>query len=209
MTALVGATGAGKSTLAALLLRFIEPDGGLITVDGQPLAEIQPDEWRARLAWVPQSPYLFNDTLAANLRLSKPEASEAEVARALALAGLEDFTASLPQGLATPLGERGARLSGGQAQRIAIARAFLRDAPLLILDEPTSSLDPALESQLNAAIRQLVQGRTTLVIAHRLNTVREAQQIIVVECGKVVESGDHASLIQRNGLYARLVRAQA
>jgi len=209
LTALVGATGAGKSTLAALLLRFIEPDGGLITVDGQPLAEILPDEWRAGLAWVPQSPYLFNDTLGANLRLSKPGASHAEVGRALAMAGLEDFVASLPQGLDTPLGERGARLSGGQAQRIAIARAFLRDAPLLILDEPTSSLDPALESQLNAAIRQLAFGRTTLVIAHRLNTVREAARIYVLDGGQVAESGDHASLLQRNGLYAGLVTAQA
>jgi len=207
-TALVGATGAGKSTIAALLLRFIEPTQGRILVNAAPLAEIHPDAWRAQLAWVPQQPHLFNDTLSANLRLAKPDASRDEMLRAIELAGLDEFIQSLPEKLETSIGEGGSRLSGGQAQRLAIARAFLRDAPFLILDEPTSSLDPALESQLHASIRQLMQGRTTLVIAHRLSTVYQAEQILVLEKGRLAESGTHADLLQRKGPYARMVSVQ-
>ncbi|KAF0106301.1 MAG: ATP-binding cassette subfamily C bacterial CydD [Anaerolineaceae bacterium] len=205
MTALVGASGAGKSTVASLLLRFIEPEAGEIRVDGAPLSGISPADWRRRLAWVPQNPYLFNDTLAANLRLAKPDASIGDMLHACRRAGLDDFIAALPDGLETVVGERGARLSGGQAQRLALARAFLRDAPFLILDEPTSSLDPALESRLHAAVRDLMAGRTTLVIAHRLATIAKANQIIVLDSGRVAETGTHTSLLKQNGLYATLV----
>jgi thiol reductant ABC exporter CydD subunit len=207
MTALVGATGAGKSTVASLLLRFIEPGAGAIRVDGHPLSALPPEDWRRNLAWVPQAPSLFNDTLAANLRLAKPDASAADLLRACRRAGLDEFIAALPQGLETVVGERAARLSGGQAQRLALARAFLRDAPFLLLDEPTSSLDPALESQLAASVRDLMAGRTVLVIAHRLNTVYQADQIVVLEGGRVAETGTHAGLLQRRGLYTKLVTA--
>ncbi len=186
MTALIGPSGSGKSTLASLLLRFIEPQNGQILVGETPLAQIPPDLWREQIAWVPQNPYLFSDSLANNLRLAKPDASEADLLTACQRARLAEFIAELPEGLQTQIGERGARLSGGQAQRLALARAFLKDAPLLILDEPTSSLDPALESQLEAAVRELTKNRTVLIIAHRLATIRQADQVIILEAGKVV-----------------------
>jgi ATP-binding cassette subfamily C protein CydD len=186
MTALIGPSGSGKSTLASLLLRFIEPQSGQILVGNTPLAQIPPDLWRKQIACVPQNPYLFSDSLANNLRLAKPDASETDLLTACQRAGLDEFIASLPDGLNTQIGERGARLSGGQAQRLALARAFLKDAPLLLLDEPTSSLDPALEASLEAAVRALTQNRTVLVIAHRLATIRQADQVIVLESGKVV-----------------------
>jgi thiol reductant ABC exporter CydD subunit len=207
LTALVGATGAGKSTLASLLLRFIAPSVGEIRVDGQPLYAIPPEDWRARIAWVPQMPYLFNDTLAANLRLAKPDASDDELIRACQRADLHEFILSLPGGYGTLIGERGARLSGGQAQRLALAWAFLRQAQFLILDEPTSSLDPAQESRLSQAVHELMRGRTTLVIAHRLSTVYQADQIVVLDEGRLAESGKHADLLRRNGLYAKLLTA--
>jgi ATP-binding cassette subfamily C protein CydD len=209
MTALVGASGAGKSTVASLLLRFIEPDAGEIRMDGNPLSSISPEEWRRGLAWVPQNPYLFNDTLSANLRLAKPDASTEDILRACNRAGLDDFIAALPDGLETIVGERGARLSGGEAQRLALARAFLRDAPFLILDEPTSSLDPALESRLHAAVRDLMTGRTVLVIAHRLATIAKANQIIVLDSGRVAETGTHANLLRRGGFYTSLFHQSA
>jgi thiol reductant ABC exporter CydD subunit len=186
MTALIGPSGSGKSTLASLLLRFIEPQRGQILVGETPLAQIPPDLWREQIAWVPQNPYLFSDSLANNLRLAKPDAPESDLRAACRRAGLEEFIAELPEGLETQIGERGARLSGGQAQRLALARAFLKDAPLLLLDEPTSSLDPALESQLETAVRELTKNRTVLIIAHRLATIRQADQVIVLESGKVV-----------------------
>lgn len=185
LTALVGASGAGKSTIASLLLRFISPQSGQILVGETPLEQIPPELWREQVAWVPQNPYLFSDTLAANLRLARPAASEADLLAACRRAGLEEFIANLPAGLETTIGERGARLSGGQAQRLALARAFLKDAPLLLLDEPTSSLDPAIEASLEASVRELTQGRTVLVIAHRLATIRQADQAIVLQAGKV------------------------
>lgn len=185
MTALIGPSGAGKSTLASLLLRFIAPQHGQIRVGSLPVEHIPVDAWREQLAWVPQHPYLFSDTLAANLRLARPAAAEADLINACRQAGLEEFLASLPEGLNTLVGERGARLSGGQAQRVALARAFLKDAPILLLDEPTSSLDPALEASLESSVRRLMQGRTTIVIAHRLATIHRADQLIALENGRV------------------------
>ncbi len=207
LTALVGATGAGKSTLASLLLRFVAPSAGEISVDGRSLNAILPEGWRAQIGWVPQMPYLFNDTLSANLRLAKPDASDNDLIQACQRADLHDFILSLPEGYGTRIGERGARLSGGQVQRLALARAFLRDAPLLVLDEPTSSLDPAQESRLYQAVHELMRGRTTLVIAHRLSTVFQADQIVVLDAGRLVETGKHADLLQRNGPYTKLVTA--
>jgi thiol reductant ABC exporter CydD subunit len=209
VTALVGLSGAGKSTLAAMLLRFIEPDQGLIRVDGQLLENIPSAEWRQQLSWVSQMPTLFNASLAENLLLAKPGASAAELEAACQQADLLDFIQTLPLGLSTPIGERGTRLSGGQAQRLALARAYLRDAPMLILDEPTSSLDPLQEHRLLDSIHDLVHGRSTLLIAHRLNTVQQAGSIIVLEAGQVVESGTHASLLRSGGAYANLVQAGA
>ena len=207
VTALVGLSGAGKSTLAAMLLRFIEPDQGKIRVDGQFLGSISPAEWRQNLSWVPQLPTLFNSSLAENLLLAKPGASPTELEAACQKADLLDFIQSLPLGLSTQIGERGTRLSGGQAQRLSLARAYLRDAPLLILDEPTSSLDPLQERSLLDSIHDLVHGRTTLLVAHRLNTVRQAANIVVLESGRVVETGTHASLLKAGGVYASLLQA--
>jgi ATP-binding cassette subfamily C protein CydCD len=205
--ALVGPSGAGKSSLASLLLGFMHPDQGAILVNGQPLAEIPAEDWRAQVAWLPQRPYLFNDTIAANIRLARPEASLEAVIQAARLARAHDFIAALPQGYETPIGERGARLSGGQAQRIALARAFLKDAPLLILDEAAASLDPALEAEIQAAVRQLIGGRTVLIIAHRLASAIQADQILVLSAGQVVQAGTHAGLIAQEGLYRRLAAA--
>lgn len=205
--ALVGPSGAGKSTLAQLLLRFIAPTGGRITVNGRDLCELPADAWRAQIAWVPQLPYLFDGTIADNIRLGRPDATLDEVTHAAHLAGADAFIRSLPHGYDTPVGERGARLSGGQAQRIALARAFLRDAPLVILDEATANLDPETETALLAAMHTLRQGRTTLVIAHRLRTIRDADQIAVMVSGRVVEYGPHATLSGQPGLYRHLLAA--
>jgi thiol reductant ABC exporter CydD subunit len=205
--ALVGPSGAGKSTVAHLLLRFIQPDRGVITVDGIRLQELPLSAWRAQVAWVPQNPYLFHTTVIENMRLARPEASLDEVIWAARQAHAHSFIQALPQGYDTPIGERGARLSGGQAQRIALARAFLKDAPLLILDEATSNLDPEHETLLQEATERLMQGRTILIIAHRLSTVYRADQIWVMAGGQVVEAGTHATLLQQDGLYRRLVTA--
>lgn len=205
MTALVGASGAGKSTIASLLLRFIEPTSGQILINGVPLQDFPADQWRENLSWVPQSPYLFHDSLAANLRLAMPGASKEEITQACQQAGLLDFIATLPDGFETPIGERGARLSGGQIQRLALARAFLKNAGFLLLDEPTSSLDPGLETELRGSVQNLLQGRTALVIAHRLSTVYQADQILVMEDGRLVETGQHENLLAHEGVYARLV----
>ena len=206
-TALVGPSGAGKSTVVQLLLRFVEPEQGTIVAGGQPLNEIDLAAWRGRIAWVPQTPHLFHDTVAANLRLARSEANDDELVKAARQACLHDFILSLPQGYDTLIGEEGARLSGGQAQRLALARAFLKDAPFLIMDEPTSRVDPELEALLQSATDELMRGRTTLVIAHRLNTVYQADQIVVLVEGKVVERGSHAALLRQRGQYFQLVRA--
>jgi ATP-binding cassette subfamily C protein CydD len=205
--ALVGPSGAGKSTVAYLLLRFIEPDDGMITVDGTPLRQVPIRAWRAQVAWVPQNLYLFHASVAENIRLARPEASLDEVAWAAEQAHAHDFIQALPQGYDTLVGERGARLSGGQAQRIALARAFLKDAPLLILDEATANLDPEDEARIQDSMGRLMQGRTALIIAHRLPTVYRADRIVVMADGRAVESGTHATLLERGELYRRLVRA--
>jgi ABC-type multidrug transport system fused ATPase/permease subunit len=167
--------------------------------------------WRAQVAWVPQRPHLFHDSLAANIRLARPGASLEDVIRAAQRAHLHDFVESLPQGYDTLVGEQGARLSGGQAQRVALARAFLKDAPLLVLDEPTSQVDPELESLLQASVDSLLRepGRTTLVIAHRLSTIYQADRIVVLKAGRVAESGTHASLAAAGGVYSRILHGPA
>ncbi|MDW8100379.1 MAG: thiol reductant ABC exporter subunit CydD [Anaerolineae bacterium] len=205
--AVVGPTGAGKSTLTHLLLRFLEPTMGYITINGMPLREIDPAEWRSLIAWVPQMPYLFHDTVAANIRLAKPDASMDQVVEAARLAHAHEFICELPDGYYTVIGERGQRLSGGQAQRLALARAFLKNAPLLILDEPSASLDPEHEHWISQAIQRLLQRRSALIIAHRLNTIREADQILVLDGGRLVQMGRHVELIEQPGLYRQLILA--
>ncbi len=205
--ALVGASGAGKSTLADLLLRFIEPGEGQITVNDVPLHLLDPTLWRRQVAWVPQRPYLFNVSATENIRLGLPEAPLAAVERAAEQAHADEFIRALPQGYDTPIGERGSRLSGGQAQRIALARAFLRDAPLLILDEATASLDPEHEGLIREAISRLMEGRTTLMIAHRLSSVAHANRIVVLDQGRVIEQGTHTALLETGGAYAALLTA--
>ncbi|GCE47982.1 ATP-binding cassette subfamily C protein CydD [Thermosporothrix hazakensis] len=205
--ALVGPSGAGKSTLAQLLLRFLEPDSGEILADGAPIHLFRAKDWRQLVAWVPQHPYLFNMSIADNIRIGRPEATREEVIEAARKAHLHDFIQSLPQGYDTVTGERGARLSGGQAQRLSLARAFLKDAPFLLLDEATSTLDPDTEAQILQAIETLRRGRMVLVIAHRLNTVYTADRIVVLQAGRVAASGTHSELIQRSELYRQLVSA--
>jgi ATP-binding cassette subfamily C protein CydCD len=206
--ALVGPSGAGKTTIAHLFMRFWDPDKGTIKLDGHDLSEYHLDEMRRRIALVAQDTYLFNDTLEANIRIARPEASAADLAQAIQRAALDDFIAGLPEGLDTSVGERGMRLSGGQRQRVAIARAFLKDAPVLILDEATSHLDAVNEELVRGALDDLMTQRTTIVIAHRLSTVRDADHIVVLDKGKVMEQGRHAELIAAGGLYAHLVARQ-
>jgi ATP-binding cassette subfamily C protein CydD len=186
--ALVGRSGAGKSTLANLLLRFIEPTAGRIMINGLDLRAFDGDAWRTRIAWVPQLPHLFAGSVADNIRLARPDALLDTVIRAAQQARADVFIRALPDGYETQIGERGARLSGGQAQRIALARTFLKDAPILILDEATSNLDPDTEADIRAAMRDLMRGRTALIIAHRLATVRDADRMVVLENGRVVET---------------------
>ncbi len=206
--ALVGETGSGKSTVAALLLRFIEPQAGQITVDGALLQSVPLGAWRGAVAYVPQQPYLFAGPVSANISLGRPGAAMAEIIAAAEAAGAHDFITALPDGYDTVVGERGSRLSGGQAQRIALARAFLVDAPIVVLDEATANLDPDSDAAIQDALARLLAGRSALVIAHRLNTVRTADRIIVLQRGRIVEQGTHASLLEQEGAYSRLVAAR-
>ncbi len=203
--ALAGRNGAGKSTLAALLLRFIAPDGGQILVNGHPLEEYPLEVWRQAIAWIPQKPYLYHASLAANIRLGKTDAGMDAVQRAAVLARLDDFAAGLPQGYDTVIGEKGARLSGGQAQRVAIARAFLMDRPLLVMDEPTASLDLQLEMGFHEVLRDLCRGRTTLLIAHRLASLKNAGRVHYLERGRLMEHGAFAELMAVRGRFFDLI----
>ena len=206
--ALVGPSGAGKTTAAHLLMRFWDPGSGVIRFDGHDLREYRLDDLRDRVALVTQDTYLFNETLRSNILLAKPDATEGELDDAVRRASLDAFVEALPEGLETRVGERGVRLSGGQRQRVAIARAFLKDAPVLILDEATSHLDAVNEQAVRHALEELMSDRTTIVIAHRLSTVRDADRIVVLDAGRTEEAGSHDELIARRGLYSRLVGRQ-
>ncbi|MFO1067373.1 MAG: ABC transporter ATP-binding protein [Geminicoccaceae bacterium] len=206
--ALVGRSGSGKSTVCNLLLRFWDADAGRILVDGQDVREVTLDSLRGAIALVSQDVNLFDDTVAANIAYGRPGASDAEIRAAARAAAAEPFIEALPDGYATRIGPHGVRLSGGERQRLSIARAMLKAAPILILDEATSSLDTASERQIQEALDRLMEGRTTLVVAHRLSTVLHADQIVVLDHGRVVESGTHRSLLARGGSYARLYRMQ-
>lgn len=206
--ALVGRSGAGKTTVVSLLLRYFDPQQGRITLGGRDLRDYPLDQLRSQFAVVAQETYLFHGTVAENLRLARPEATQAELEAAARAANAHAFIAALPQGYNTVVGERGLKLSGGERQRIAIARALLKDAPILILDEATSSIDAANEHAIQQALERLMADRTTLVIAHRLSTVVNADQIVVLDAGVAVEAGRHRELLAQSGAYAGLVAAQ-
>jgi subfamily B ATP-binding cassette protein MsbA len=208
MVALVGASGAGKSTLINLLPRLYEPTGGRILIDGEDIAQVTLRSLRARMALVSQEAVLFNMSALENIAFGRPGASRAEIVRAAENAAANDFIAQLPNAYDTVLGEGGATLSGGQRQRVALARAFLKDAPILLLDEATSALDAESEAKIQEALSRLTAGRTTLVIAHRLSTVKDADLIVVMDQGRIIEAGTHGELVERQGAYARQAALQ-
>jgi ATP-binding cassette subfamily B protein len=201
---LVGHSGSGKTTLTRLLLRFSDVDGGAITIDGQNIADITQDDLRSHIAYVPQEPLLFHRTIRENIAYGKPSASQKEIEAAADKAYAHEFIGGLPKGYDTLVGERGVKLSGGQRQRIVIARAILKDAPILVLDEATSALDSESEKLIQAALWELMKGRTTIVIAHRLSTIQRMDHIVVLEHGSVAEQGTHQNLLKQTGTYAKL-----
>lgn len=207
--ALVGPSGAGKSTFVNLVPRFFDPRSGSIRVDGQELRSVKQADLRANIALVSQEPVLFNETIAENIRLGRPSATDAEVEAAARLAGAWDFISAQPQGFATLVGERGSRLSGGQRQRLSIARAFLKDAPILILDEATSALDTDTERSIQQSLAQLMKGRTTLIVAHRFSTIRDVDRILVFDGGRIVADGPREEVYRTNELFRRLWDNQA
>lgn len=204
--ALVGPSGSGKTTIVSLLLRFIRPGEGAILVNGKNIGRIDADEWRRLISWVPQNPYIFHRTVAENILLGDPAASREQVEQAARQANLHDFIQSLPRKYDTPVGEQGARLSGGQVQRLALARAFLKNAPLVLLDEATANLDPENEKLVQDSIDRLLKNRTALIVAHRLSTVYNADRILVLSQGTIRERGNHRQLVAKNGMYAQMVK---
>jgi ATP-binding cassette, subfamily B, bacterial len=208
VVAIVGPSGAGKSTLFQLALRFYDPSSGAVALDGVDISTLDPASLRAEIALVPQDAFIFGASVADNIAYGAPGASREAVVAAARQAAAHGFIAALPEGYDTQLGERGVTLSGGERQRIAIARAILKDAPVLLLDEATSALDAESETLVQGALEALMKGRTTLVIAHRLATIVSAHRILVIEAGRLVEEGTHASLLAAGGLYARLARLQ-
>ncbi len=206
--AIVGPSGAGKSTISRLLFRFYEVSGGRITIDGQDISDVTQKSLRAAIGMVPQDTVLFNDTIRYNIQYGRPDASDEEVEQAARLAQIHDFIMSLPKGYDSLVGERGLKLSGGEKQRVSIARTILKGPPILILDEATSALDSFTEQEIQAALRTVAANRTTLVIAHRLSTVVDANEIIVLDKGKIAERGTHDGLLRRKGLYAAMWNRQ-
>ncbi|MEM8701958.1 MAG: ATP-binding cassette domain-containing protein, partial [Pseudomonadota bacterium] len=202
--AIVGPSGAGKSTISRLLFRFYDVTGGAVEIDGQDVRDVTQESVRHVIGMVPQDTVLFNDTIAYNIRYGRPDASDEEVREAARMAQIHDFIEQLPNGYASEVGERGLKLSGGEKQRVAIARTILKSPPILILDEATSALDTHTEREIQSALDQVARNRTTLVIAHRLSTVVNADQIIVLEAGEIAERGTHTELLDKNGLYASM-----
>ena len=205
----MGSTGSGKSTLVKLLLRLYNPSSGTVSLDGVDLRELNQQDLRSAIGLVSQEPFLFHGTVADNIRYGSFSASDAAVAAAAQQAEADRFIQALPDGYETVVGERGIRLSGGQRQRIALARAILKDPPVLILDEATASVDNETEAAIQRSLERITRHRTTIVVAHRLSTVRHADRIVVLDHGQLVEQGDHQGLLEQDGIYARLWKVQS